>query len=108
VIRQLSLTFLSPFTLSGPVPFNRFFGRESELRQIIDGIGSTSFALVGGRRIGKSSILHRLHEYELPLKDFYSLYLDCSNIGSFEEFAATRLAGWQPRRRMLPPRWAIF
>jgi hypothetical protein len=64
---------------------------------IEDSVKNTSFALIGGRRIGKSSILLRLHLHRLPFKDFYTLYFDCSATPTLETFKNARIHNWAPR-----------
>ncbi|MBI1879554.1 MAG: AAA family ATPase [Chloroflexi bacterium] len=73
-----------------------FFGRENELRQIRDHLSHQSFAITGGRRIGKTSIAQRLLKEYLPAANFYALYQDISFISNPEQFLATKLTNWQP------------
>jgi AAA domain-containing protein len=47
--------FFCPYQRSGPVTGWRFFGRKSELHELVFGHGN--FAVVGGRRVGKTSFL---------------------------------------------------
>src|SRR6266568_201751 len=55
VISQVSLAAVAPYTITGPTPAHFFFGREHELREISTGIAITSYVIIGGRRIGKTS-----------------------------------------------------
>ena len=57
ILQQVDLTVVSPYMTSGPVPENMFFGRDHELKTITRKINDTSFALIGGRKIGKTSTL---------------------------------------------------
>lgn len=57
--RQLSPALLAPYEISKPVTGSRFFGRESDLRKILYA-GDTNFAVMGIRRIGKSSLLREV------------------------------------------------
>ena len=77
---QVDLSIISPFTTSGPTPDDMFFGREQELRTIQEHAGTASYTLIGGRRIGKTSILKRLWRIGLPGKNMHAFYLDCSYI----------------------------
>ena len=52
---------LSPFVETGPTTATMFFGREKELRDVVEKADVASFAIIGGRRIGKTSMLLRLH-----------------------------------------------
>ena len=91
---QLSPALLSPYEISKPVTGSRFFGRESDLRRILYGSDS-NYAVMGIRRIGKSSLLReverRLQEQvqETVQEGFSSediarriFYKDCSSITS--------------------------
>ena len=77
VLSQVNLKTVSPFTITGPAPDNVFFGREKEIYQILQNIDKTSFAIIGGRRIGKTSILSHLYRIHLPKAGYYSTFLDC-------------------------------
>ncbi|MBE7472782.1 MAG: hypothetical protein DPW09_12080 [Anaerolineae bacterium] len=98
VLKQVNLKAVSPFVINGPTPENMFFGRENELRRIRDHLPHQSFAITGGRRIGKTSIAQRLHTDYLPAANFYALYQDISFIFNPEQFLAIRLDNWQPTR----------
>jgi pSer/pThr/pTyr-binding forkhead associated (FHA) protein len=56
----VDLSVLSPYILAGAVSDQMFFGREKEIKTIKTVGQGVSFAVTGGRRIGKSSILHKL------------------------------------------------
>jgi hypothetical protein len=96
VISQLDLTRISPFTLNGPASEQMFFGREQELSLIRENINKNSYAIIGGRRIGKSSILVRLHKITLPAAGIYSVYIDLSTYNSYEEFLARKIPPFSP------------
>ena len=61
ILQQVDLSVVSPYVTSGPVPASMFFGRDHELKTITRKITDTSFALIGGRKIGKTSILDRVY-----------------------------------------------
>src|SRR5262245_31800460 len=56
----IELSTLSPYVVKGPVSEAMFFGREREIKTISQTLQTTAYAVVGGRRIGKSSILQRI------------------------------------------------
>ena len=99
VLRQTRA--ISPFVTTG-VADRMFFGRDRELSQIVQKIeAGKSCALVGGRRVGKTSILQRLHRVWLPDRDFCSVYHDCSTLnvrgkGLFPAFAAAPISHCSP------------
>ena len=80
ILSQADLSVISPFTTSGPTPERMFFGREQELRTIRENARAASYALIGGRRIGKTSILKHLWHVGLPQIGIRAFYRDCSNI----------------------------
>ncbi len=85
ILRQVDLTVVSPFITEGPVPASMFFGREGEIREILTHLESTSVALVGPRRIGKTSTMQRvlasLNEHHQPI-----VYVDCQSIFDANSF----------------------
>ena len=98
VLRNVDLIAVSPFVTSGPVPDNMFFGREQELRQIAENVGTTSYALVGGRRVGKTSILQRLDRVRLPAAGYSTLYFDCQPYPTSKEFLRAAYRRWMDER----------
>jgi hypothetical protein len=75
LLRDVDLSLVSPFVAEGPTPTEMFFGRDREIRRIVEQIHHQSFALVGGRKAGKTSILQQLRGLlpsRLPV-----LYVDC-------------------------------
>ncbi len=99
VLRQITAT--SPFVLVGAVADAMFFGRERELREIIQYVvAARSCVIIGGRRIGKTSILSRLHRVRLPDLGFRTLYHDCSTTLGYDAFFKAAASNW----RSDPPR----
>lgn len=80
VLSQVDLSDISPFETSGPTPQRMFFGREQELRTIREHARTASYALVGGRRIGKTSILLQLQREDLPRLGIRVIWVDASKI----------------------------
>ena len=78
VLSQIDLVTVSPFVITGPASETMFFGRETELREIKEQSTTTNYAVIGGRRIGKTSILKRLEHVRLRAAGFRALYHDCS------------------------------
>jgi hypothetical protein len=63
-----------------------FFGRESELKTIVRTVRDTNFAVVGGRKIGKTSVLARLLQLLQDAPEYQPFYLDCQAVHSHEDF----------------------
>jgi photosystem II stability/assembly factor-like uncharacterized protein len=82
---QIDLNFISPFIVNGPVPPQMFFGREKEIRQLVDHASSRNFAIVGNRKIGKTSLLNRVENY-LGQQSIYVLRMDCQTVRQPEDF----------------------
>lgn len=96
VLSQIDLTKVAPYREAGPVPDHVFFGREAELSGISQSIRTKSFIVIGGRRIGKSSLLGRLHRVVLPQADFRTVFYDCEADVSMEDFMNSKIEDWRP------------
>ncbi len=77
----------NPYTFGVPVRGEgRFFGREEELQRIFDTLKNVprgqkqDIAVLGPRRIGKSSLLYRLVDLLESTEDFVPIYIDVQNI----------------------------
>jgi len=68
---------LSPYVLRGPVPEHMFFGRARELKVVAEGLATSSFAVVAGRRMGKSSFLQRLLRMLQSDPRYHTLHINC-------------------------------
>lgn len=84
LLSHVDLKTVSPFIITGPVAPHIFFGREDILRTVVEHAHDRSFILVGGRRIGKSSILTRLYSVALPEMGFCTVFHDCSTTPSYD------------------------
>jgi hypothetical protein len=78
--RDVPLSQLSPFVQSGPVNRTMFFGREYETKALQRALYDRSFAIVGGRKIGKTSFLGRVHQRLEDSDEFAPLYVDCHHV----------------------------
>jgi hypothetical protein len=98
ILSQVSLTAVHPFVTVGPTPPHFFFGREPLLREISDRIAAKSYVLIGGRRIGKTSILNRLLHTQLRER-FLPFLFSCQSIDKQEptkaDFLAASSRSWQ-------------
>ena len=74
-----------------------FFGRERELRAVVDFLAAgRSCAVIAGRRYGKTSVLLRLHGKILPELGFRTLYLDWQAFDSYDDIMESRMLDWKP------------
>lgn len=96
VLPNVQVQTLSPFVVQAPVSDTVFVGRETEMRQISQNASTTSNAIIGGRRIGKTSVLLRLYRDRLPNLGYRTLWHDCSSTPTYEVFLNTSLRNWEP------------
>jgi len=80
----IELSSLSPYVVKGPVPEKMFFGREKEIKTVTQGIQRGDYAIVGGRRIGKSSTLQRVNRLLNNDPRYQPLYIDCEDKFNYE------------------------
>ena len=85
ILEHVNLTFVSPFVIDGPTPDNVFFGREAEIRMVKERIASANFAIVGNRKIGKTSVLKRLRR-EIAPQGIAPLFIDCQFVKNADGF----------------------
>jgi len=94
ILEQVDLTVVSPYVVSGPVPETMFFGRDYEIKTITRQITERSFALVGGRKIGKTSVLNRVNRMLATSRDHYVLPLDCQPVQDYLSLGDNIQAMW--------------
>ncbi|MGD2090748.1 MAG: hypothetical protein PVH61_31540 [Candidatus Aminicenantes bacterium] len=86
ILSKLSLQKISPYQITGPTKAT-FYGR-SQLINLINGARNRSFAIIGARKIGKSSLLYRLAEHPPP-NTFY-IFMDMQiEIENYQAFLHT-------------------
>ncbi|MCR4405575.1 MAG: AAA family ATPase [Anaerolineae bacterium] len=95
ILSQVDLNAVSPYVTSGPVPENMFFGRDNELKTVTRKVKDCSFALIGGRKIGKTSILAKVYRLLSETPDFFPLYLDCQAVTDYDGFFEAVQSMWE-------------
>jgi hypothetical protein len=94
---QVPISNLAPYETRAPVTGSRFFGREYEISRII-GNPDTNHAILGIRRIGKTSLLREieriLKEGENPA---HVVYLECSDLLSTDDYIREVVRKLNPR-----------
>ncbi|WJS03180.1 DpnII family type II restriction endonuclease [Roseibium aggregatum] len=93
VLDQSDLAKVSPFILSNATPTRMFFGRAAEAATILGTVATNSVALLGSRRIGKTSLLRHVHQ-ELQEANFRPFFGDCQTVKTWDDFAALAKAEW--------------
>jgi hypothetical protein len=81
----IELSSLSPYVVKGPVSEKMFFGREKEIKTVTQGIQKSDYAIVGGRRIGKSSTLQRVSRLLNNDPRYQPLYMDCEEKFNYDD-----------------------
>jgi len=86
ILEQVDLTVVSPYVISGPVPENMFFGRDHEIKAILRSLRDRSFAIIGGRKIGKTSLLAKVERLLRQTPGLAPIRLDCQHVLDHESF----------------------
>jgi hypothetical protein len=95
VLSEVDLTLVSPFYTKAPVPERMFYGREREIKDVRRKIKTHSVALIGGRRIGKTSTLQQIERVlSAPDSGQQPYYLDCHNSMSYQHFFSAIRRRW--------------
>jgi len=77
IVKERSqLSSISPYRFEGPVPPDFFFGRESEISEILTK-KTANYAIYGNRKIGKTSLLKKLQAIYQATPTSVVIYLDC-------------------------------
>lgn len=93
ILDQVDLSVISPFVISGPVPETMFFGREAEIKLLVENAGKADFAIVGNRKIGKTSLLQRAFKRMEESGRVYPVSINCQTVRtSIDFFAAFQAA----------------
>lgn len=93
ILDQSDLTKVSPYILSNATPSRMFYGRESEAATILGTLGTNSVALLGSRRIGKTSLLRRVRS-DLEEANYLPFFGDCQTVRTWDDFARLASAEW--------------
>ncbi len=94
ILSQSDLTKVSPFILNNATPARMFYGRESEAATILSTITTNSVAILGSRRIGKTSLIRRV-EAELAEARFQPFFADCQTVRTWGDFGELATKHWQ-------------
>jgi len=98
IYEQMDLTLVSPFILHGPVPEHRFSGRAHEIERILGNIQYTSVALLGGRQIGKTSIIEAVNRrLSSAHQNYRCIKVNCEALQGYPDFFEEVIAGIRSR-----------
>ena len=93
VLEQADLSKTNPFNYTGPTRPEMFFGREDEVETIRTTLLNNSAALMGGRRVGKTSLLQRTR-LALEAEGWSPFYADCQEAANWKSFVAVVAPRW--------------
>ncbi|PJC96465.1 hypothetical protein GQ37_022630 [Janthinobacterium sp. BJB1] len=94
LLKQTDLTKLSPFVVRGVTPTRVFFGREQEEATLLSTLSTNSVALLGGRRIGKTSLIR--HSFaRLTSANLRPYFGDCQVVRTWEDFGFMAARNWK-------------
>ena len=94
---QVRISTLAPYETRAPVTGSRFFGREYEVSRIL-GNPHTNHAILGIRRIGKTSLLREVQRILKEEGDpAHIVYLECSDLLSTDDFVREVVRKLNPR-----------
>ncbi|MGA1824707.1 MAG: PQQ-binding-like beta-propeller repeat protein [bacterium] len=75
ILNQVSIIDISPYETQGPA-INMFFGRIKEIKTVLQH-PDKCFAIIGSRRLGKTSLMFHIRQQIMQNKNFRTLYIDC-------------------------------
>jgi hypothetical protein len=94
VLAQSDLTKVSPYILNNATPARMFYGREREAATVLQTIATNSVAILGSRRIGKTSLIRRLLQ-ELGGMRFQTFFGDCQTVRTWADFGDLARRKWK-------------
>lgn len=88
VRNRTGLRFFSPFQTQNALAQDSpvFVGREAETQRILEGIANTSFLILGGRMIGKTSLLQHVYGKIAGDGKHTALLIDCAGCETEQGF----------------------
>jgi hypothetical protein len=94
LLEQSDLTKLSPFVVRGVTPAKVFFGREEEEATLLSTLSTNSVALLGGRRIGKTSLMRHCFG-RLRSANLRPHFGDCQVVRTWADFGVMAQRNWE-------------
>ena len=93
LLAQSDLTKVSPYILNNATPARMFYGRDREAATVLQTIATQSVAILGSRRIGKTSLIRRVQE-ELGKMRFQVFFGDCQTVRTWADFGDLARRKW--------------
>ncbi|MEW6619449.1 MAG: RNase adapter RapZ [bacterium] len=83
IVEQIGLRQVSPYCSLGPT--KNFYGRQKEIKELMENKG-VNYTIVGGRRMGKTSLLLKVKKEMEKNGDSKVIFIDCSICRDYEDF----------------------
>lgn len=96
VRRTVRLKFIAPFITEGVTPSLVFKGRDHAIGDVLNSIEVRSFAVVGGRRIGKTSLANQV-KIRLQRQGYEVFDMSCASVSTYENLYRTMRSDWADR-----------
>lgn len=93
ILEQSDLTKISPFVINSTTPRQMYYGRDKEEATLLNTLASHSIALLGSRKIGKTSLLRNAKD-SLESAGFSPYFLDCQTVNNWEAFGEMARRYW--------------
>jgi hypothetical protein len=93
IFDQSDLTKISPFVINNVTPKRIYYGRDKEEATLLTTLATTSVALLGSRKIGKTSLLRNVRD-GLENADFTTYFLDCQTVNDWLAFGEMAHRYW--------------
>jgi hypothetical protein len=94
VREQVDWNIFSPYQTRGPIKADMFVGRRKEIAAVLESIDNNSIAVLGARRIGKTSMLNQVSRV-LKERGFFLLYMNCERVNDYQGFLDAMNSEWQ-------------
>lgn len=94
ILQQSDLTKISPFVVQGATPRRMYFGREREEAILLSTLTTNSVAILGSRRVGKTSLMHHVTE-SLKNAGFSAFFGDFEAARNWEDFCNLAQKFWR-------------
>jgi hypothetical protein len=93
ILEQSDLTKISPFVINSATPKRMYYGRDQEEATLLSTLATNSIALLGSRKIGKTSLLMNAKE-GLERAGFATYFLDCQTVNNWTAFGEMARRFW--------------
>ena len=94
LLEQSDLIKASPFVINSVTPRRMFYGRAAEAASMVSALATNSVALLGGRRIGKTSLMRHVGE-QLESAGFSPYFGDCQTVRTWDDFSRLASHLWK-------------